>query len=190
MGRRPQPHIRDELLERCTDFALEAGLPTRLEPLVTSTGVSARMLLYHFGTRDELFLAILRHARQRQLESFGDALRVRQDEPYTRTLARAWVTMTEGEGKPYLRMFGQLRFNAELSLWPDFQRSATLDWLEPLESGLRSIGRPQTATLALAVIRGLLMDIDATGDTIRSNQAFAEFLALIAAPESGRAEST
>ncbi|MCI4659384.1 hypothetical protein [Cryobacterium zhongshanensis] len=148
------------------------------------------MLLYHFGTRDDLFLAILRRARQRQLATFGDLLRVRPNEPYTRTLARAWATMTDGEGKPYLRMFSQLRVNAELSLWPDFQRSATLDWLEPLEIGLLSIGRPQTATLALAVIRGLLMDIDATGDTTRANRAFADFLALLTPPETAQAEST
>ena len=69
-------------------------------------------------------------------------------------------------------------------------RSATLDWLEPLEIGLLSIGRPQTATLALAVIRGLLMDIDATGDTTRANRAFAEFLALLTPPETAQAEST
>jgi len=42
--------------------------------------------------------------------------------------------------------------------------------------GLRSIGRPESATLVLAVIRGLLMDLDATGDTERTHRAFREFL--------------
>lgn len=134
------------------------------------------MLLYHFGTRDELLRAILRRARQRQVDSFGELLRAHSDEAYTVTLARAWSTMTGPGGQPYLRMFGQLREDAEQSLWPGFRRIATTDWLQPLEEGLRSIARPQSATLVLAVIRGLLMDLDATADTVRTDRAFNELL--------------
>ncbi len=134
------------------------------------------MLLYHFGTRDDLLRAILRQARQRQLDRFGELLRVHPDEAYTATLARAWSAMTGPDGRPYLRMFSQLRENAEQSLWPGFRRIATTDWLQPLEDGLRSIGRPESATLVLAVIRGLLMDLDATADTARTDRAFLELL--------------
>lgn len=176
MGRRPQPQIRDGLLDACTDHALAHGLPDRLEPLVAATGTSARMLLYHFGTRDALLRAVLGHARQRQLALFGDLLRARPDEPYPATLQRAWTAMTGPDGQPYLRMFGQLRESAEQQLWPDFRRTATTDWLGPLEDGLRSLGRPDLATLVLAVIRGLLLDLDATADTGRVDRAFRDFL--------------
>lgn len=176
MGRSQQPEIADRLLDSCTDFALAHGLPDRLEPLVRATGTSARMLLYHFGTRDELLLAILRRARQRQLDSFGYLLRLRPEEDYTVTLARAWVTMTGPSEHLYLRMFSQLRERSEQSLWPGFRRLATTDWLGPLEAGLRSVGRPESATLVLAVIRGLMMDLDATTDVIRADKAFHELL--------------
>jgi AcrR family transcriptional regulator len=176
VGRHPQPEIRQRLLDACTDHALEHGLPDRLTPLAAAAGTSARMLLYHFGTRDALLRAVLRHARQRQLDTFGDLLHVREDEPYTTTLARVWAVMTGPQGRPYLRMFGQLRDSTEQQLWPDFRRAATTDWLAPLEAGLRSIGRPELATLVLAVIRGLLLDLDATGDTARADRAFADFL--------------
>jgi AcrR family transcriptional regulator len=183
MGRQPQAHLRAELLDACTDHALRHGLPDRLGPLVTATGTSARMLIYHFGTRDALLRAILEHARQRQLDSFGDLLRVRPDEPYTVTLDRAWTSITGPEGQPYLRMFGrQLRGGVEQQLWPDFQRAATTDWLTPLEDGLRSIGRPDRATLVLAVIRGLLLDLDATADRTRTDQAFRDFLETLEQP--------
>lgn len=33
---------------------------------------------------------------------------------------------------------------------------------------MRSLGRPELATVALAVIRGRFMDLDATGDTART----------------------
>ena len=179
MGRHQQPQIRQRLLDACTDHALAHGLPDRLEPLATATGTSARMLIYHFGTRDALLRAVLRHARQRQLDTFGDLLRVRPDEPYTTTLDRAWTSITGADGQPYLRMFGRLRESAEQQLWPGFRRTATTDWLGPLEDGLRGIGRPELATLVLAVIRGLLMDLDATGDTTRTDRAFQDFLATV-----------
>ncbi len=185
MGRRPQPHIKSRLLDACADYALAHGLPDRLEPLATATGTSARMLIYHFGTRDALLRAVLGRARQHQLDTFGDLLRVRPDEPYTATLARAWTSITGVEGRPYLRMFGQLRENAGQQLWPDFRRAATTDWLGPLEDGLRSIGRPELATLVLAVIRGLLMDLDATADSARTDRAFHDFLTALEQLSSG-----
>jgi hypothetical protein len=48
-----------------------------------------------------------------------------------------------------------------------------------LEEGMRSLGRPELATVVLAVIRGLLRDLDATGDTARTDRAFHDFLATI-----------
>jgi AcrR family transcriptional regulator len=176
MGRRPQPEIAERLLAACTDHALAHGLPDRLDPLVRATGTSARVLIYHFGTRDALLRAILEQARRRQLEAWGDLLSVRPGEPYAVTLQRAWTSMRGPDGQPYVRMFSQLRQSAVQQLWPDFRRAATTDWLAPLEDGLRTLGRPGLATLVLAVIRGLLMDLDATADTARADQAFADFV--------------
>jgi hypothetical protein len=79
-------------------------------------------------------------------------------------------------------MFTRLHEPAGEPLWPGFRRTATTDWLAPLEAGLRSLGRPELATVVLAVIRGLLMDLDATGDTARTNQAFDDFLTTIDSP--------
>ena len=182
MGRRPQPEIKDLLLDACTDHALAHGLPDRLEQLAAATGTSARMLIYHFGTRDALLRAVLGRARERQLDAWGGLLRVRPDEPYPDTLRRAWAVISGAAGRPYLRMFGQLRESAVDRLWPEFRRLATTDWLEPLEEGLRSIGRPELATLVLAVIRGLLLDLDATGDTARADRAFDELLRSLDRP--------
>ena len=179
MGRHPEPEIKQRLLEACTDHALTHGLPDRLEPLASAAGTSSRMLIYHFGSRDELLRAVLHRARQRQFDFFGGLLSVHVDEPYTATLRRAWTSMTGREGQPYLQMFGLLRESAEQRLWPDFRRTATTDWLQPLEDGLRSINHPEFATLVLAVIRGLLMDLDATGDATRADQAFDHFMTTL-----------
>ncbi|MDO8189410.1 TetR/AcrR family transcriptional regulator [Conexibacter sp. JD483] len=184
MGRRPQPEIRERLLDACTSYALDHGLPDRMAPLADAAGTSTRMLVYHFGTRDQLLRELLGRAREWQLDAFGQLLRLRPGEPYLDTLARVWGELTGPAGRPYLRMFdqqhiAQLRDRAGRPLWPGFRRAATTDWLGPLEHGLASIGRPELATVVLATLRGLLMDLDATGDSDRAARAWQDFLAAI-----------
>jgi AcrR family transcriptional regulator len=179
MGRHKQPEIRERLLEACTDYALQHGLPDRLGPLAEAAGTSPRMLLYHFATKDDLLRSVLRRARARQRQRFGDLLRPRPTESYLETLIHAWSGMTTPTGRLYLEMFGRLREDAEQQLWPGFRLEATTDWLAPLEEGLGTLGRSELATVVLAVIRGLIMDLEATADTPRVNQAFSDFISAL-----------
>jgi len=89
--------------------------------------------------------------------------------------------MTGPHGQRYLRMFSRLHDAAGEPLWPGFRRIATTDWLAPLQEGMRSLGRPELATVVLAVIRGLLMDLDATGEAERTHRAFHDFLSTLPA---------
>lgn len=137
------------------------------------------MLIYHFETRDALLREVLTQARRRQVEVFTEHLSLRPDEPYPATLTRAWSVISGPQGAPFLRLFSPLHDGAGGRLPADFRRTATTDWLAPLEQGLASVGRPELATVVLAVIRGLLMDLDATGDIARTDQAFADFAATL-----------
>ncbi|CAL9644821.1 TetR/AcrR family transcriptional regulator [Streptomyces sp. enrichment culture] len=186
MGRHKQPEIRGRILDACVDHALAHGLPDRLEPLAVASGTSSRMLIYHFGTRDELLREILGRARRRQRDFFGELLSPRPGEPYPVTLRRAWQVMTGPAGRPYLSMFGRLREDAEQRLWPGFRRASTTDWLQPLEDGMRSVGRPELGTLVLAVVRGLIMDLETTGDAARADRAFDDFLSALGPLTTGR----
>src|ERR1700755_1584416 len=143
MGRQRQPQIKQRLLDACTDYALEHGLPNRLGPLAEAAGTSSRMLIYHFETRDGLLREILGQARARQLDAFTELLRVRPGEPYTTTLSHAWSAMTGPRGRPYLRMFGRLHDTAGEPLWPGFRQTATTDWLPPPLAGRRKPGPPR-----------------------------------------------
>ncbi|EXG81135.1 TetR/AcrR family transcriptional regulator [Cryptosporangium arvum] len=183
MGRHKQPAIRDRILDACVDHALAHGLPNRLEPLATAAGTSKRMLIYHFGTRDELLRETLVRARARQRTYFGELMTPQPDEPYLCTLRRAWRAMTGPDGRPYLSLFGRLREDTEQRLWPGFRRESTTDWRQPFEDGLAALGRPDLGTLVLAVIRGLIMDLESTGETARADQAFDDFLTLLGADE-------
>lgn len=108
MGRQPQPEIKQRLLATCTDHALAHGLPDRLEPLVTATGMSSRMLLYHFGTRDDLLREVLHETRARQVRAWSDLLQSRPNQPYLDTLHHAWKIMSGPQGRAYLRVFSPL----------------------------------------------------------------------------------
>src|SRR5262249_61755753 len=108
------------------------------------------MLLYHFATKDGLLREVLRRARARQRQEFGDLLRPRPDEPYLTTLNHAWSGMTTPTGRLYLEMFGRLREDAEERLWPGFRLEATTDWLAPLQEGMSSVRPPELATPLLA----------------------------------------
>jgi hypothetical protein len=68
----------------------------------------------------------------------------------------------------------------------DLPGLATIDWLGPLEQELRSIDQPHCATLVLAVIRGRLIDLDATDDRARVDRAFADFLGMLAGRDTDR----
>ena len=171
---------REALLEATVRVVARAGLRKVTNRVVAEeAGVTHGLVSHHFGTRDALLRETLRRARQRQRDFFGELVSPRPDEPYLSTLRRAWRVMTGPAGRPYLSMFGKLRENAEQRLWPGFRREATTDWLQPLEDGMRSIGRAELATLVLAVVRGLIMDIEATGDVPRCDQAFDDFLAAL-----------
>jgi hypothetical protein len=113
------------------------------------------------------------------VEVFTELIRLRDDEPYTVTIGRAWKAISGPQGEPYLRIFTRLNETAGEPYWPGFRRIATIDWLAPLEQGMRSLGRPELATVVLAVIRGLLMDLAATGDRQRTDRALRDFLVTL-----------
>lgn len=186
VGRQKQPDIRRRLLDACTDHALAHGLPDRLEPFAAAAGTSTRMLIYHFDTKVALQREVLHQARRRHREDFGALVRLRPDEPYLTTLARAWSGMTRPTGRLYLNLFGRLREDAEQSLWPGFRLQATTDWLAMIEEGMASVGRPELGTAVFAVLRGLIMDLEATGDDARIDRAFARFIEVLADPQPSR----
>jgi AcrR family transcriptional regulator len=57
---------RHELQEAATDYVLEQGLiGLSLRPLAAALGTSDRMLVYHFGSKDALVVAVLESVTER-----------------------------------------------------------------------------------------------------------------------------
>jgi AcrR family transcriptional regulator len=178
---------RRAIVERAADHLLERGqVGVSLRDLAAAVGVSPRMLVHHFGSREELVSSALREARSRQREAFEARLAPEPGRPYAQVLTDAWRWFGTDEAGPYLRLFGQLHALAGVTDSPhaDFLRESVLDWLPTIQAGFAADGAdPATAreltTLTLAVIRGLLQDRNAVGDHKRVSAAFERYASLL-----------
>jgi AcrR family transcriptional regulator len=187
VARTPDLAHRAALLDAATDHLLAHGLSgVSLRDLAEATGASSRMLVHHFGSKERLVAGALAAARRRQLAAFEDRLRARPGQPYPAVLADAWRWLGSDEAQPYLRLFGELHALARqpASPYADFAQRSVLDWLPVLEDGFLADGADpvdarRSATLTLAVIRGLLMDLHALDDTERVDAAHDLFVELL-----------
>ena len=187
MPRSPDLARRQALVEVATDHLLAHGLTgVSLRDLAAATGVSSRMLVHHFGSKDGLVASALAEARGRQRSALEERLRPQPGRPYAEVLADAWRWLRTGEAQPYLRLFGELHALARQpgSPWADFAQRSVLDWRPAIEAGFLADGADaaearRAATFTLAVIRGLLLDLHALDDPERVDAAFALFVELL-----------
>jgi AcrR family transcriptional regulator len=179
---------RDAIVQRAADHLLERGsLAVSLRELATAVGVSPRMLVHHFGSREELLARALREARSRQRAAFEARLEPREGRRYADVLSDAWRWFASDEAQPYMRLFGQLHAFAGVPGSPhaEFLRASVLDWLPTIEAGFVADGvdsatARELSTLTVAVIRGLLQDAHAVGDRRRASAAFERYADLLA----------
>ena len=187
MPRTVDSEHRRAIAQRAADHLLERGqVAVSLRDLAAAVGVSPRMLVHHFGSREELISCALREARSRQRRMFEARLAPQPGRPYPQVLTDAWRWFATDEAEPYLRLFGQLHALAGVPDSPhaDFLRESVLDWLPSIQHGFAADGAdPATArelaTLTLAVVRGLLQDQSAVGDHERVSAAFDRYAALL-----------
>lgn len=178
---------RHAIVERAADHLLERGVvAVSLRELATAVDVSPRMLVHHFGSREQLLSCALHEARTRQRQAFEVRLAAQDGRRYADVLADAWRWFASDEAQPYLRLFGQLYALAGAPGSPhaEFLREAVLDWLPTIEAGFVADGvdsatARELATLTLAVVRGLLQDVNTIGDRQRVGAAFARYASLL-----------
>jgi AcrR family transcriptional regulator len=190
MGRHPQPERRAALLDACTRHVLDRGISAlSITSLAAAAGTSARMLVYHFGSKDQLVTEVLREARRRQQALFGELLQPRSGVPYPGVLRAAWRELTSPAAMPYHRLFRELHdLPTESSPWRGFPAHATDEWLAVVIGGLQAAGYedPQVAaTLIVAAARGLLLDLQITSGRERANAAFDALIDLLTKARTG-----
>jgi AcrR family transcriptional regulator len=181
------PDRRAELLERVADYILNNGLAElSLRPLAAATDTSPRMLLYFFDTKERLVAEALAHIRARGQVNFKRAMSMSRPGDRIESLLRDWRLSASPRRERYYRLFYEVYGLAlqNRENFPGFLEKVVGDWLPPLEEALAALGVPPTsaralATLALAAVRGLHLDLLATGERKRVEVAFRDLLRLL-----------
>jgi AcrR family transcriptional regulator len=177
MPRPPDDRRRKELLDALIDAFARGGIGGRsLREVAGAVGTSHRMLLHHFGSRDELLLAIVEEVERRQAAMLAEL----PDDPAD-ALAAMWADLRRPELRPFERLFFECYARAAQGEAP-FSRllpAAVDGWLAEVDQRTGGTADPGMVRLALAVTRGLLLDLVATGDDEGVDDAAARFVALL-----------
>ncbi len=197
---RPWSPRQNELLEHAYRYALDHGLADlSLRPLAAAIGTSPRVLLFLFGSKDGLVRALLTRARADEL-SYLDAERASAHDDLADVVAATWRWLAAAPVRPLLTLWTEAYARSLVEPsgpWSGFASQSVDDWLTVLATaqpaaradGPAAVGGPELAaerTLALAVLRGCLLDLLATGDTGRVTAAVARYLRLTSGGGTGR----
>ena len=173
---------RDELLERAYGYALKHGVADiSLRPLAAAVGSSPRVLLFLFGSKAELVQALLARARRDELALLERARAAAAGERDLAAVAAElweWLAAEEHRGllKLWVEGYARSLIDAGEGPWAGFARATVADWLELLGE---VPGDVTERTLILAVLRGGLLDLLATGDVARVGAAVQRQLELL-----------
>jgi AcrR family transcriptional regulator len=170
------------LLERSYRYVLEHGISAlSLRPLAADVQSSPRVLLFLFGSKDELVRALIMRARADELRMLDD-LRAGRDDGGADVFDVAdevWSWLAAPAHRAVLTLW--LESYARSLIEPDgpwrgFAEATVRDWLDLLAAAQPEAERDTAAaeterTLVLAVLRGALLDLLATGDVERTTAA-------------------
>lgn len=155
-----------------------------LRQLAAALGTSHRMLVYHFGSKESLLVAVVREVERQQRAALAELGADPDLSPVEQGL-RLWRRLTDPALWPYERLFFEV-YGQALQGRP--HTTALLDgivdtWLEPItalnvRNGMPADVARSTARLSIAVTRGLLLDLLATGDRPAVDAAMHRFLAM------------
>jgi AcrR family transcriptional regulator len=179
-----------ELLESAYQYVLTHGITDlSLRPLAAAIGSSPRVLLYLYGSKDGLIRALLARARAEELGVLDDLPRHQADDAGTtarlvETTSMIWTWLSAGEHRGLLVLWVEAYARSLIDPhgpWTGFASSTVQDWLETLARAQSPFHRGTAEgiaqrTLALAVLRGALLDLLATGDVARTSAALTVHL--------------
>lgn len=174
MGRPPDPKRRQELLDGALDYVVAHGISDlSLRPLADALGTQAPVLLHHFGSKEHLVEELLRGVRNR-VRALG---RSAEAETPRSGLGTVWTWVSDPEQAPLMRLFFEA-YGLALQYpdrYADFLQHAIHDWLDEPLAAVDEI----SATLAIATITGLVLDLLTTGDSVRVGDAMERFTFLL-----------
>jgi AcrR family transcriptional regulator len=181
-GQPPGQSSRERLLDEVVaHFTVDGLADQSLRRIADATGTSHRMLLYHFGSKDGLLLEVARAVEARTRARFA-AIGADAGGDTDELVRRMWAYVADPALADFERLFFALYARAlqgEASTLPLLERDLQ-NWLDANVASSRTVGIPPDvarvhARLGLAVTRGLLLDLLATGDRAGTDAALEVF---------------
>jgi AcrR family transcriptional regulator len=172
---------KDRLLHAAVEHALSQGIvDMSLREIASAIGTSHRMLIYHFGSREGLLVAVVREVERRERQTLEGGTVSVED------ARRLWNRLVDPSLRSQERLFFEIYSHALLGRpgTEGFLDEALEGWLAPIITSMTAAGVDENvaraaARLGLAVTRGLLLDLLASGDTAGTTQAFELFATLL-----------
>jgi AcrR family transcriptional regulator len=177
---------KERLLAAAMEHVAEHGVgDLSLRGLAAALGTSHRMLIYHFGSREGLLIEVIRAVEAQQRAALQQLLQDPESTP-EETMRRMWRRVADPALWPNERLFFEIYAQAlQGSAYALPLLDGIVDfWVEPLTALAVEQGRPEAearaeARLGVAVTRGLLLDLLATGDRDAVDEAMERFIAAL-----------
>ncbi|WP_328438773.1 TetR/AcrR family transcriptional regulator [Streptomyces sp. NBC_00444] len=183
------PSERERLLRLSADYVLEHGVAgMTLRRLGQEIGTNNRMLLYYFGSKEELILAALVELSgrypvlTRAFTTMDDP-----DRPLRDRIVAVWEAVAAPENIPFHRVFFEVLGLAahQRGRFDVFLGAVSSDWRSQVSASLRRDGVPAATADALArelvaLWRGLQIDLITSGDLAGTRAANAAAAASVA----------
>ena len=175
----------DALLERCLDVLRQTGFSQlSLREIAAAVGISHRMLIYHFGSREGLLARVVERMESAQRAMLAE---LTTGDGTIFEISRAfWERVTAPAMLPAQRLFFEIYVQALYGRdWTAaFRESVINAWERPLtelfeRAGLDAGPAGTHARLGLAVTRGLGLDLLMTGERAQVEAAMELFATMI-----------
>jgi AcrR family transcriptional regulator len=175
---------RERLLAAVVEHVSAHGIgELSLRDVAAAIGTSHRMLIYHFGSREGLMVAVVRAVEAAQRAFLAEFAADDSVAP-VEVMRRMWRRLADPSLWPSERLFFEI-YSQALQGRPG--TGGLLDdivdsWVEPMveyarQRGLDPDAARSDARLGVAVSRGLLLDLLATGDRAGVDAAVERYLA-------------
>ncbi len=177
MTNSPDQSRRSQLLDKLVEEFAASGVGHRsLREVAEAVGTSHRMLLHHFGSREDLLVAIVEEVERRQMTLLPDLPTDPAD-----NFAAMWSDVSRPELRGAERLFFECYARASQGEKP-FDRmvpGAVSGWLDEVDAVADFPVDRAFARLGMAVVRGLLLDLVATDDDAGVKAAADLFVSML-----------
>jgi AcrR family transcriptional regulator len=187
-------HRRPELLAGATEYVLDHGIgDLSLRDMARALGVTHATLLRHFSSKEELVLQVVAKIRSNFVDQLANDEQLRSAQPASKLLRATWNRLCEpAEQRQFALLFELVgRATRDGGRIAELAQSSIDDWLLVISAQLLRTGYPaqdadMLATLLLAQVRGLQLDLLLTGDRPRVDRAIDALIEMVDRRADGR----